>query len=46
MEFTDTVIRLTHSRYKLNEEISKEIASVVWHEMGTKIFVMHYNYPS
>jgi replication-associated recombination protein RarA len=36
MEFTDTVIRLTHSRYKLNEEISKEIASVVWHEMGTK----------
>jgi Holliday junction resolvasome RuvABC ATP-dependent DNA helicase subunit len=36
MEFTDIVIRLTHSRYKLNEEISKEIARVVWHEMGTK----------
>ncbi len=36
MEFTDIVIRLTHSRYKLNEEISKEIAKVVWHEMGTK----------
>jgi len=36
MEFTDIVIRLTQSRYKLNEEISKEIARVVWHEMGTK----------
>jgi len=36
MEFTDIVIRLTHSRYRLNEEISKEIARVVWHEMGTK----------
>jgi Holliday junction resolvasome RuvABC ATP-dependent DNA helicase subunit len=36
MEFTNIVIRLTHSRYKLNEETSKEIARVVWHEMGTK----------
>jgi replication-associated recombination protein RarA len=36
MEFTDIVIRLTHSRYKLNEEISKEIARVVWSEMGTR----------
>ena len=36
MEFTDIVIRLTHNRHKLNEEISKEIARVVWHEMGTK----------
>jgi predicted nucleic acid-binding protein len=36
MEFVQIVIRLTCSRYKLNEEISKEIARVVWHEMGTK----------
>lgn len=36
IEFTDIVIRLTYIRYKLNEEISKEIARVVWHEMGTK----------
>jgi hypothetical protein len=36
MEFTNVVIRLTHGRYKLNQEISKEIAKVVWHEMGTK----------
>ena len=36
IEFTNIVIRLTHSRYKLNEEFSKEIARVVWHEMGTR----------
>jgi Holliday junction DNA helicase RuvB len=36
MEFTDIVVRLTNSRYKLNKEISKEIARVVWYKMGTK----------
>jgi replication-associated recombination protein RarA len=36
MEFTDIVIRLAHNRYKLSVEISKEIARVVWHEVGTK----------
>lgn len=36
VEFTEIVNALTRSRYKLNEEISIEIARVVWHEMGTK----------
>jgi hypothetical protein len=35
-EFTNIVIRLANSRYKLNEDIAREIARIVWHVMGTK----------
>ena len=35
-EFKDIVLRLSASRYKLNNEVGEKLAHVVWHDMGTK----------